>query len=252
MAGNMEGMSQMQCPGKREGTGQSAPPKADSGRDRGAGLYGTSGHGAAPDGTEPPAGIGAGLTATVMFCGIEGFSRIPDDFSPDLLMLLLNEHHAAMTSALFEHEGALDQCRGDELIAVFGGMSSMEEDALRCVRAAVTMAARNHELNALRRKKGLPVFGLGLGICTGEVVVGHIGASAFRKMTVVGETVAVARRLCSLAMPGQILAAEATYRLVASRVRGKAAGSLTRRPDTNPIKAYAIDGVLEVKMLVCR
>ena len=161
MAGNMEGMSQMQCPGKREGTGQSAPPKADSGRDRGAGLYGTSGHGAAPDGTEPPAGIGAGLTATVMFCGIEGFSRIPDDFSPDLLMLLLNEHHAAMTSALFEHEGALDQCRGDELIAVFGGMSSMEEDALRCVRAAVTMAARNHELNALRGRRACRSSGLG-------------------------------------------------------------------------------------------
>jgi len=242
----------MEGPGKREGTGQRVPLKAEPGRGREAEWREISGHHVASYGTEPPAGIGARLTATVMFCGIEGFSRIPNDFSPDLFMLLLNEHHAAMTSALFEHEGALDQCRGDELIAVFGGTPSIEEGALRCVRAAVTMAARNHELNALRRKKGLPVFELGLGICTGEVVVGHIGASAFREMTVVGETVAVARRLCSLAMPGQILAAEPTYRLVASRVRGKAAGSLTRRPDMNPVNAYAVDGVLEEKMLVCR
>lgn len=198
-----------------------------------------------------PVPSGAHCTVTLMFCDFRGFSRIPEGFPPDTLVHLLNEHLAAMTKTIFDHEGALDKCSGDEFLAVFGSMRSAEDDALRCVDAALTMQARNREINVLRKSMDLPAFGLGIGIKTGRVIAGYLGPSAFRVLTVVGDTVNTARRLCSIAMPGQILADATTYSLVSSRFRATAVGPVALRGRTRFVNPYMINGSLEEKMLVC-
>ncbi|MFO7975737.1 MAG: adenylate/guanylate cyclase domain-containing protein [Candidatus Hydrogenedentota bacterium] len=187
-----------------------------------------------------------------MFCDIRGFSKIAEDFPPDALIVLLNEHFAAMTQALFEHDGALDKCFGDEFMAVFCSTESVEMDVARCVRAALAMQKRNKELNMVRSKKRLPTFGLGIGINTGAVIAGYVGSPLLREFTVVGDTVNTARRLCSIAMPGQVLVGEATYKHVASMVHATSVGPVALRGKSRTARPYQIDGVLYEKMLVCR
>ena len=196
-------------------------------------------------------GSAANCTLTTMFCDIRGFSRIAEDFPPDALVLLLNEHFAAMTDTLVAYEGAMDKFFGDEFMAVFCSMASIEADAMRCVRAALTMQERNRELNRGRRQRGLPTFSLGIGINSGVAVAGYVGAPVFRELTVVGDTINTARRLCTIAMPGQILAGESTYILVAPHVRAKSIGSVALRGKSRVARPYEILGSSEEKMLVC-
>jgi adenylate cyclase len=205
-----------------------------------------------PEGDVEPAARGSKRTVTAMFCDIRGFSKIAEDFPPDDLVLLLNEHFAAMTQALFEHEGALDKCFGDELMAVFCSMETIEADAARCVQAALAMQKRNRELNVVRTRNNLPTFSLGIGINTGVVIAGYVGSPLLREFTIVGDTVNTARRLCSIAMPGQILVEEATYKLVASRVHAMPVGPVALRGKSRTAHPYEIDGVLHEKMLMCR
>lgn len=186
-----------------------------------------------------------------MFCDIRGFSRIAEDFPPDALILLLNEHFAAMTESLVEHQGAVDKCFGDEFVAVFASSESLEEAALRCVRAALAMQARNYVLNHSRRRKKLPVFGLGIGINTGTAIAGYVGSPWLKELTVVGDAVNIAQRLCSIARPGQILAGEATYKLVESVVSAEPIGPVMLRGKAKVSRPYEIRSILEEKMLMC-
>ncbi|HOD49249.1 MAG TPA: adenylate/guanylate cyclase domain-containing protein [Candidatus Hydrogenedentes bacterium] len=199
-----------------------------------------------------PAALGAKCIVTAMFCDIRGFSKIAEDFPPDALVSLLNEHFEAMTETLFDHHGALDKCFGDEMMAVFCGMETKEADAACCVRAALAMQQRNRELNTIRRKKKQPTFGLGIGINTGVVIAGYVGSPLLREFTVVGDTVNTARRLCSIAMPGQILVEEATYEMVASEVQAIAMGPVVLRGKSRTVHPYQVTGSLQEKMLICR
>jgi adenylate cyclase len=186
-----------------------------------------------------------------MFCDIRGFSKIAEDFPPDVLIGLLNEHFEAITDTLLEHEGALDKFFGDEFMAVFCSVASTEGDALRCVRAALMMQKRNRDLNVCRSKKNLPAFSLGMGINTGAAIAGYVGSPILRELTIVGDTVNTARRLCSIAMPGQILAGDATYGLLAARVRAKSMGAVAVPGKSRVVRPYEILSVLEEKMLTC-
>jgi class 3 adenylate cyclase len=196
--------------------------------------------------------LGSKCTVTALFCDIRGFSKIAEDFSPDALVLLLNEHFAAMTQIIFDNDGALDKCFGDELMAVFCSTDSIAADAARAVRAGLMMQKRNRELNVVRRTKNLPTFSLGIGINTGVVTAGYVGSPLLREFTVVGDTVNTARRLCSRAMPAQVLAGEATYELVASTAQATPVGPVALRGKTKTVRPYQIDGMLHEKMLVCR
>ena len=194
---------------------------------------------------------GAKCKITIMFCDIRGFSRIAEDFPADALILLLNEHFTAMTESLAEHQGALDKCFGDEFVGVFASSESLQEAALRCIRAALAMQARNYFLNHSRRRKKLPVFSLGIGINSGTAIAGYVGSPWLKELTVVGDAVNTAQRLCSIAKPGQILAGDTTYKLVESAVNAEAIGPVMLRGKAKVSRPYEIRSIQQEKMLMC-
>lgn len=194
---------------------------------------------------------GARCMVTIMFCDIRGFSRIAEDCSPDTLILVLNEHFTAMTESLLEYQGAVDKCFGDEFFAVFTSMESTEDAARRCVRAALAMQARNRDLNQSRYRKKLPVFSLGIGINTGTAIAGYVGPPYHKELTVVGDAVNVAQRLCAIAKPGQILAEEATHKLVKASVRAVPIGPIALRGKARIARAHEILSFIDEKLLMC-
>jgi adenylate cyclase len=128
---------------------------------------------------------------------------------------VLNEFFARMTNVIFEHDGTLDKYLGDGLMALFGAPFALQNDADAAVRAAVQMQKSLEELN---RISGKPPLNIGIGIHTGEAVVGFLGTERRMDYTAIGDTVNVASRLTSQAGPAQIVISNATFKQIGQEI----------------------------------
>jgi class 3 adenylate cyclase len=183
---------------------------------------------------------GLKCTATVLFCDIRGFTPLSEQLPSDKLIDLLNQHFTALTEVVFHHQGTLDKYMGDEIMAVFGAPYSGENDVASAVAAALEMQTVNKALNLKRTQAGLPTFEIGIGVDTGEVVAGYIGSPNRFDYTVIGNHVNSARRLCSLAKAGAVVAGDGTYSVVGNRVDALALGDHLLRGKREPVACYSI------------
>jgi adenylate cyclase len=108
---------------------------------------------------------------------------------------LLNEYFAEMVEVVSRHGGILDKYIGDAIMALFGAPFNKPEDAEHAVAVANGMLVTLRELNQRRQSQGKPVIDMGVGLATGEVVVGNIGSPTRMEYTVIGDSVNLASRL---------------------------------------------------------
>ena len=177
---------------------------------------------------------------TTLFCDIREFTPLAERLAPTELLELLNEHFTAMVEIIFRLQGTLDKFIGDEIMALFGAPLAYENDAERAVCAAVAMQEKNQELNAGRSSRGQDTFEMGIGIATGEVIAGLLGSPDRMDFTVVGDRVNTARRLCSMAEPGQIVLCEPTYEQVKDRFECRRIGTLALKGKEVPVRAFEV------------
>jgi adenylate cyclase len=167
---------------------------------------------------------------TLLFADVRGFTTMAEQMKPREAVEVLNEFFDRMTKVIFEHDGTLDKYLGDGLMALFGAPFALQNDAEAAVRAAVNMQKSLAELN---KTSGRAPISIGIGIHTGEAVVGFLGTERRMDYTAIGDTVNVASRLTSQAGPDQIVISAATYtqlcreipcsQLVAMKLKGRAA-----------------------------
>jgi len=161
---------------------------------------------------------------TVLFADLVGFTGLSERLTPLLMVTLLNRHFGLQALAVQEHHGVVDKFIGDSIMAFWGQpFVKPEEHAILACRAAQAQLAA---LDALRRelpditglRRDAPVIDLGIGICTGEVVVGNIGSENTRSYTVIGDTANLAARLerANRVYGTQILLGESTARAIGS------------------------------------
>src|SRR5216110_1659171 len=138
---------------------------------------------------------------TVLFADLVGFTGLSERLTPLLMVTLLNRHFGLQALAVQEHHGVVDKFIGDSVMAFWGQpFVKPEEHAVLACRAAQAQLAA---LDTLRRelpnitglRRDAPVIDLGIGICTGEVVVGNIGSENTRSYTVIGDTANLTARL---------------------------------------------------------
>jgi len=132
---------------------------------------------------------------SVMFSDIRGFTSISEKLSPEELVRILNEYLTAMTDVVFKYDGLLDKYIGDAIMAVFGAPLDQPDHALRACRTGIEMMS---ELRRLREKwaaEGRPDINIGVGINTGDMVVGNMGSQMRFDYTVMGDSVNLASRL---------------------------------------------------------
>jgi class 3 adenylate cyclase len=122
---------------------------------------------------------------TVMFSDLRGFSRISEEKEPHELLDFLNQHFEATTNIILNHGGTLLSYMGDGLLAVFGAPLHLEEQEKNSI-----LAAREMVRNAMERQ-----VRIGVGIATGEAVLGDLGTKRRREYTVIGDVVNTAARL---------------------------------------------------------
>lgn len=132
---------------------------------------------------------------TVMFTDIVGFTPQAEDMDEIGTAELLNQHFGMLGGAIEHEHGVIDKYIGDCVMAVWGGIRRMPDHADAACRTALEIARLIREDNAKRRAAGLPPIRLRIGVHSGPVVVGNIGAPGRVNYTVVGDTVNVAQRL---------------------------------------------------------
>ncbi|MBI5543683.1 MAG: GAF domain-containing protein [Deltaproteobacteria bacterium] len=145
---------------------------------------------------------------TLLFADISGFTDLAEQLGPRDVVALLNEHFAQMAEIVFFHGGMLDKYVGDAIMAVFGAPLRNPQAPAKALRAALEMQGRVSDMNALRGASGKPQFQVAIGVHTGWVIFGSMGSARRQDLTVLGDTVATAQKLCAAAQPGQILASE--------------------------------------------
>ncbi len=184
---------------------------------------------------------GVNQTITILFADIRGFTRISEHAAPEKIVSLLNRYFSAMTDIIFAHGGTLDKYLGDGLMALFGAPTTTPEDASNALNAAVAMQRRLLGINAELRGEGLSEVGVGIGLHTGDVIVGYIGSERRSEYTAIGDAVNTASRLESNAKGGQILISEATAKAARSRYKLQPRDPITVKNREQPVVLWEVD-----------
>ncbi|HUT97459.1 MAG TPA: adenylate/guanylate cyclase domain-containing protein [bacterium] len=151
---------------------------------------------------------------TIMFADIRGFTSLAEKMLPEEVVAVLNTYLSFLTESVFAYDGTLDKFMGDSVMAVFGAPLDQKHHALRGILAALEMQQGITRLNRERAKAGLQTVCIGIGMTTGQVIVGNIGSDERLDYTAIGDTVNLASRLEGLACEGQIIVNEEVHRLV--------------------------------------
>jgi adenylate cyclase len=184
---------------------------------------------------------GTTQTITILFADIRGFTRISEHASPEKIVNLLNKYFSAMTDIIFAHGGTLDKYLGDGLMALFGAPTATPEDASNALNAAVAMQRRILGINQELKAEGLSEIGVGMGLHTGEVIVGYIGSERRSEYTAIGDTVNTSSRLESNARGGEILLSDATAQAAHSRYKLLPREPITVKNRQQPVQLWEVD-----------
>ena len=176
---------------------------------------------------------------SVIFCDIRGYTALSAGRDPVEVIHLLNDHMGALTKIVQRHHGVINQFAGDAIMILFGAPKSYGNDAAHAVRCAWEMMQERERLN----REAKEPLKIGIGVATGMVVAGCIGAESRSDYTVVGEKVNLAARLCSAAAAGQILIDAETQAKTASLGAFDVLEPLSLKGFAQPVPAFRVSAV---------
>lgn len=147
---------------------------------------------------------------TILFADIRNFTEITQNLPPQKTVHMLNVMMTKISKIIEGEGGVIDKYVGDEVMALFGAPISASDHALRALSSAKIMVETLRHWNKEREEQGEPVLEIGIGINTGLVVAGNMGAEDRLNYTVVGPSVNLASRLCKIAKASQVIISEFT------------------------------------------
>ena len=155
---------------------------------------------------------------TVMMSDLRGFTAMSERLDPADLVLMLNHYLGEMTEVIQENRGTIIEFIGDGIMAIFGAPEPTQTHATDAVVAALCMQARMEEINRWNKEHDLPVLEMGIGLNTGEVIVGNLGSEKRTKYGVVGSNVNLCGRIESYTVGGQILIPPSTSSMIDAKL----------------------------------
>lgn len=181
---------------------------------------------------------------TVMFSDLRGFTTLTETADAVALVAQLNEYFQRMVRIVFANGGTLDKFIGDGLMAHWGSIVSEGEsmDASKAVRAALQMRAALRELNASWKERGLPVLDFGIGVNSGEAIVGNIGCDEKMEVSIIGDPVNLAARLEGATKQYRLdlLIAEPVARLIGDAFVKRSVDLLRVKGRSRPVEVFTV------------
>jgi adenylate cyclase len=184
---------------------------------------------------------------TVLFSDIRDFTTFTEKNDPQLVVQMLREYLTEMTRIVIEEGGTLDKYIGDAVMAEFGAPIVYPDHALRGCRAALRMAAEVERLTAKWIAEGREPFRIGLGVNTGNMVVGNLGSEQLFDYTVIGDEVNLGARLESLNKDYQtdkhIIISDGTVEAAGDAIEVRELGEVKVKGKTRPVVVYELLGL---------
>jgi class 3 adenylate cyclase len=142
---------------------------------------------------------------------VRGFTALTERLDPRDVVTILNAYLTKMSETIEEYGGLVDGFIGDGILALFGALAPRDDDAQRAVACAIAMQEAISAVNRSNHSRGLPAIEIGVGVASGDVVVGNIGSERRSKHTAIGSAINLAARIESFTGGGEVLIAPATY-----------------------------------------
>jgi class 3 adenylate cyclase/CheY-like chemotaxis protein len=180
---------------------------------------------------------------TMLMADLRGFTSLSERLTPEQVMAVLNRYLGTMVEVIMPYQGTIDEFIGDAIFVIFGAPVWREDDAQRAVACAVAMQQAMVTVNEANTQVGLPAVEMGIGVHTGEVVVGNIGSHKRTKYGVVGSHVNLTARIQSYTVGGQILISEATRRVVGRLARIAKQMAVEAKGIAQPVNLYELRGI---------
>lgn len=196
--------------------------------------------------TETPLKLeGERRKVTILFSDIRQFTHLAETLPPEAVVALLNEYFEQMIEAIFTHSGTLDKFIGDGIMAEFGAPLDDVSQETHAVAAAIDMLKKLEILCLKWKQEDRPVIQMGIGIHTGEAIVGNIGSEKRTEYTAIGDTVNVAARLeqATKILKYPILISETTYMGCKDAFPFKDLGSMALPGRKEQIKVYTVEKI---------
>jgi adenylate cyclase len=179
---------------------------------------------------------------TIFFSDIRGFTPISEKLKPEELVHLLNEYLTEMTSIILKNEGLVDKYMGDAIMAFWGAPLDQPDHAELACESSLEMMDKLKELKKKWEKEGIPSFDIGIGLNSGDAIVGNMGSSSRFDYTAMGDSVNLASRLENLnkTYGTNIIISENTYKLVKDKYKTRKIDVVKVKGKTKPIAIYEL------------
>ena len=180
--------------------------------------------------------------ATVLFSDIRGFTSISERLQPEQVEEMLGEYLTEMTQIVFKHRGSVDKYMGDGIMALYNAPFEDPEHALNAIRTGLEFQERALAVSARWQEKLGVALRIGVGINTGEMLVGTLGSRQRFEYTALGDNVNLASRLESVTKDhgASIIISEYTYEHVKGRFPTRELGDVTVKGRSRPVKIYGV------------
>lgn len=166
---------------------------------------------AAIDQAVPGSGLSENRRVTVLLSDLRGFSATSEHYSALVMVAALNRYLEKMSEIILRHGGTIDKFMGDAIMVLFGAPEVIDNDVESALRCAIDMQAAMADINADNLRLNMAPLYMGIGLNTGDVVVGHLGSHYHSEYTVIGDEVNLVSRIEAHSLRGQILLSEKIY-----------------------------------------
>lgn len=190
-------------------------------------------------------------TVTILMADLRGFTAFAETYDPEKTVNLLNRFFGVMAGIITRYDGVIDEFLGDGILTIFGVPERHDDDPARAVACALEMQNALINLNAQIAQEGYPPLEMGIGINTGQVIVGNIGSEIRAKYGIVGSTVNIAARIESMTTGGQVFIGETTHHLLKEHLVTESHKTVRMKGLAHPLVCYpvcAIDGPYQVQL----
>jgi len=182
---------------------------------------------------------------TMLMSDIRSFTSISEQMTPEDVVSMLNQYFAGQVGAILKYRGRVDKYMGDAILAVFGAPIPYDDHALRAVLSALEMRAALADFNQIWVAQGRRPLRFGIGVNTGEVVVGNIGTEQRMEYTIIGDAVNTTQRVEDLTkdFATDILITETTYAAVSEWIEVSEPHMVTLRGRLAEMAIYSVIGL---------
>jgi PAS domain S-box-containing protein len=174
-------------------------------------------------------------TISVLHADVRGYTTMAEELPPDQVVALLLRYHGAAAKAIRATGGTIDRFAGDAILALWNAPSAQADHARLALAGALAMRDAAQQVGT--------ELGYGVGVHTGEAMVGNLGSEQYQNFTAIGDTVNVAARLQSQAKAGEVICSAAIMSGAGEGVRATPLGMLELKGRKTKVEAFKVEAI---------